>query len=342
MSVLLSAATRRGIDLPTIAPGVGSGGFLVAAIVVAFMALAGLVAFQGTTPTRSSDAPAGQTVIAGAGNGGVGPSSAATASAVRPGGDGARGAGGAAAGAGGGTASAGDTAGGGADATESLPQPPVGTPPSGPETPAPPDIGPTAPTQPGLAPAGDVGSLVNELDETVAGVSPVDPGLGEATAPLTGARRSGDRRRHRRAGAGPGGDRAAGPGRLAPVREPLLEPAQCDRLELGIVLDRAMVPAGEEHQARGLARAALPAPPTRCRGRARRPRRGAGSAAWGRDRRRPRAGRARRARRRGPATSTRISSESSRSPRRSPSSEAGQIAIAPAIPFSVAAAWIAR
>ena len=59
--------------------------------------------------------------------------------------------------------------------------------------------------------------------------------------------------------------------------------------------------------------------------------------------RRPREGRARRARHRARATSARISSRPARRPRRSPLlATAGQIAITPAIAGSVAAAWIAR
>lgn len=179
------AEPQRGRDFRTLLPGLGTGGVLVALVVVAFVGLAGFVAFNGM-PQRSSEASQSETLIpstapevaatlaidagAPADTPADVPAGAAAAAAAA---DPATAAPGAATPGGGNPATGG---GGDGDAPPGIGTglPPVsGSPPASPADPAP------APVE------GGVGGVVQEVDDTVAGATGINPGLGGITKPIT-------------------------------------------------------------------------------------------------------------------------------------------------------------
>lgn len=178
-------------DLRTYLTGIGSSGALLAAVVVAFATLAGIVAFKGTpssteprvsgsdvyvradpsrtVPPARSGRPSGRAASKGA------------APARRP--DRAPG------------PAASSSAGSAAPTPVAEPVvPATGGPapvapdqPSPPPDPSPPVPPPPAPPPPTPIPSGngDLSNLVNEVDETVAGATGIDPALGSTTKPIT-------------------------------------------------------------------------------------------------------------------------------------------------------------
>jgi hypothetical protein len=162
--------------------GIGASGALVGATVLAVVLLGALLAFEGF-PIAGDDGSA-DSIRVGAGENSIGVATAAAvgaapgAVAAAPG----AAAGGAAAGGGGGAADAGapGTAPPGATGTDG--SVPPGAPPTGPT--APPTGAPPAP--PGV-PANPITDTLSGVDSAVEAETGIDPNLGGATEPVTGA-----------------------------------------------------------------------------------------------------------------------------------------------------------
>lgn len=161
----------------TYVAGLGSGGALLAAVVIGFVGLGAIVAFDGLPSTSASSDDA--TVIAEssapetAAVAAAAPASAPAAAPTAPAAAGVPGA------PGGGGTGGGGSAGGPDGAPGAGPPEPPGTPP------------PTEPTQPGgpapapADPAGAVTGVIDAVDGTVEGTTGVDPDLGGKTGPIT-------------------------------------------------------------------------------------------------------------------------------------------------------------
>jgi len=174
-------------DLRTYITGMGSSGALLGAILIAFATLAGIVAFNGMPGGSTDQTGVGDDVFVRADpalGAPAGPDRDRTRGNARdrsdsrgrtsPGGD-ARSAP---------TPVAVEPPGSAPPAT-SDPEPPSRTDPPHPPSSEPPAPTPTpTPVQP-PSQEGDLGGLVSEVDDTVAGATGIEPGLGSATEPIT-------------------------------------------------------------------------------------------------------------------------------------------------------------
>lgn len=169
--------------------GLGLGGLLIAAAAVVFLGVAGVLGF-GSLPGHSDDAGSRETVVQSvrgpesASRGGTRPGSAGDRRPRSPpaGGDsrgdrsGAR-------------SDGGDGAGAGGSSDGVPPAPPTEPPPADPGPAPDPPPPPSAPEPPEPAPPppaddGELGGIIDGLDETIGGVAGLDPGLGELTQPF--------------------------------------------------------------------------------------------------------------------------------------------------------------
>lgn len=233
-------APRRKLNLRGLLAGTGASGSLLAAAVVAFLAVTAFVALDGL-PFGAGIGDDEAIALEGAGSatltagpGGAGPSGVVDLGpAASPDGAGA----------------AGPAAAGGPDGT-----PDPGEPPPPPDGTAPPV--PAAPPAAATGAPNPVGQAVAGVDATIEETTGVNPDLGGATRPLTGAV---DQAVQGLTGDGVGGhlDNSAAGGvldRAAPTPERLLEPPEADLLELGVVLDGPVVAAGNHDRLPGFAR----------------------------------------------------------------------------------------
>jgi hypothetical protein len=160
--------------------GLGAAGALIGAAAIAFLTLGALVAFDGDQGDRADSEQ--DTVFTGAGG---------TVTALAPPSGGAGGAGGGGAGPGGGGSDGGGSDGGGGPGSGQG-EPGVegggpaggGPPPGSPPAPAPTPAGGALPAPPPASGTGPVGGLVDAVDGAAGGLG-LDPGLGDATDPIT-------------------------------------------------------------------------------------------------------------------------------------------------------------
>jgi hypothetical protein len=156
--------------------GFGAAGALVGAAAIAFLTLGALVAFDGDQGERADSEQ--ETVFTGAGG---------TVTALAPPSGGAGGAGGGGAGPGGGGSNGGGRGRGqGEPGVEGGGPLGGGPPPGSPPAPAPTPAGGASPAPPPASGTGPVGGVVDEVDGAAGGLG-LDPGLGEATDPITAA-----------------------------------------------------------------------------------------------------------------------------------------------------------
>jgi len=189
-------------DLRTYITGIGSSGAVLGAVIVAFVTLAGLVAFNGMPGAGEDEAPSGADVFVSANA----PSPAAAEPKARRKGSGkrqprkaspsgprrARSSARRPSGRGGSPSGAGQAPSGIARPDRpSSPgsPPPPSRPPAPPATKPPPASKPPPPPHkpPASNGGGPVEDIVDGVDDTVSGATGVDPGLGAATMPITGA-----------------------------------------------------------------------------------------------------------------------------------------------------------
>lgn len=174
--------SRRG-DLRALLPGLGTGAVIVAAAVLAFATIGGFVAFDGDTQ-RSDRASESEIDVS------TGPEiSSASAAGDSSAGErraSADGAGIAARVSGGNPAAviplSPDTPSPGPGDPGPEPNPPE--PPEGPQPEPPPAPTPPVPV-PSEGSEGSLGAVIGEVDEAIQGATGIDPGLGDATGPIT-------------------------------------------------------------------------------------------------------------------------------------------------------------
>lgn len=184
-------------DLRTYITGIGSSGAVLGAVIVAFVTLAGLVAFNGMPGAGEDEAPSGADVFVRA----EAPSPAAAEPKARRDGSGkrqprkaspsgprpARSSARRPSGRGGSPSGAGQAPSGIArpDRPSAPGSPPPPSPPPPPKPPA--SKPPPSPKPPASNGGGPVEDIVDGVDDTVSATTGVDPGLGPAKKPITGA-----------------------------------------------------------------------------------------------------------------------------------------------------------